>query len=98
MMTKIIIKIAEWLCPAAAKIGKNLAAFIAKQINKQPQNRRTIIAKIAMIGRSVSTYCESMCVMLEDGVIDATEEKRIADCATPAIQQCKDLMFNKLLK
>ena len=98
MMTKILIKIAEWLCPAAAKLGKILAAFIAKQINKQPQNRRLIIAKIAMIGRSVSTYCESMCAMLEDAVIDAAEEKRIADCATPAIQQCKDLMFNKLLK
>lgn len=93
-----MIKIAEWLCPSAAKLGKILAEFIAKQINKQPQNRRAIIAKIAMIGRSVSTYCESMCAMLEDGVIDTAEEQRIADCATPAIQQCKDLMFKKLLK
>lgn len=94
----MMIKIAEWLCPSAAKLGKILAEFIAKQINKQPQNRRAIIAKIAMIGRSVSTYCESMCAMLEDGVIDTAEEQRIADCATPAIQQCKDLMFKKLLK
>lgn len=94
MMTKI----AEWLCPGAAKLGKILAAFITKQINKQPQNRRLIIAKIATIGRNVSAFCDAMCAMLEDAVIDAAEEKRISDCATPAIQQCKDLVFHKLLK
>ena len=97
-MTKILMKIAEWMCPTAAKIGKILAAFISKQINKQPQNRRLIIAKIAMIGRNVSAFCDAMCAMLEDAVIDAAEEKRIADCATPAIQHCKDLVFHKLLK
>lgn len=98
MMTKIIMKIAEWLCPSATKLGKILAAFVRKQINKQPQNRRLIIAKIAMIGRNVSAFCDAMCAMLEDAVIDAAEEQRIANCATPAIQQCKDLMFKKLLK
>ena len=94
----MMMKIAEWLCPGAAKLGKILAAFVRKQINKQPQNRRLIIAKIATIGRNVSAFCDAMCAMMEDAVIDAAEEKRIADCATPAIQQCKDLVFHKLLK
>lgn len=90
--------IIKWILPASERISAWIASAIRKSINAQPEKRRAIIQKIAMIGRIVSVRCNALCVMLEDGVIDNAEEKRLTDNLTPTVESCKELIFNEFAK
>lgn len=90
--------IIKWMVPASERISAWIASAIRKRINAQPEKRRAIIQKIAMIGRNVSARCDALCVMLDDGVIDNAEEKRITDNLTPAVESCKELIFKEMTK
>lgn len=85
-------KVAKWFIPGASKLAGYAAEGIAKAVNSSKDDTKAKVGKVAAAAETATNVANQLARMLNDGTINAAEEKELQAMLTPMFAKVLELI------